>query len=151
MSEFDLQHRTNGEGVMERFGASTKITDALTGNYTDRGQKVAGLLLATLTETPYTPVVNGQEFGVEVSNIYQGYGSETGGEVPDTVEEATAVLAEFMSADIPGADKLKLETYKTGYKKILGGLVPKRWDTDVLRRAFEQGFVESSRQRGVQV
>lgn len=151
MSEFDLQFTTNGEGTIERFGATTKLTDALATNYTDRGRKAASLLMATLTETPYMPEVDGQDFSVEVSNVYRGFGDESEVNSPDTVEEAAAALAEFVTADVPGADRIKLETYKTGYGKILSSLLPGRRDPSGLRAAFDEGFVESSRRSGIEL
>lgn len=138
------------DGSVERFGATTKLQDELLSNYADRGTTAAGLVLATLTETPYAPTINGTTFKHEVSNRYSGYGDEAD-QSPDTVEEAKEVLAEFLSADVDGTKKIKLDTFSTNYVGILKKYLPERSASKAHKDAFDESLVESARRKGIEV
>lgn len=148
MNNIELPRGANGS--VERFGATTKLQDELLTNYTDRGTTAAGLVLATLTETPYAPTINGTTFEHEVSNRYLGYGDKAD-HSPDTVEEAKEVLAEFLSADVDGTKKIKLDTFSTNYVTILKKYLPERRASKAHRDAFEESLVESTRRKGIEV
>lgn len=145
-----LEVPNGANGSIERFGASTKINDELLANFTDRGRMAAALVLVTLTETPYTPVIDGRQFEVEVSNRFHGYGDDSVA-TPDTVDEAREALAEFMAADVPGSKRVGLETYKTRYTDLLDDVLPGRKTPKAQRYAFDEALVETARKREVQV
>lgn len=148
MGELEISQGANGH--IEVYGASAKINDQLVANFHERGQMVSRLVIATLTESPYTPVIDGQEFGVEVSNVYKGYGDDDA-PAKDTVIEAKEALAEFLQADVPGSRRIGLDSYRTRYGKLLGSVLPGLRTTKPHRDAFDEALVESTRARGVEL
>lgn len=145
-----LEVPNGANGSIERFGATTKINDELLANFTDRGRMAAALVLVTLTETPYTPVIDGRQFAVEVSNRYVGAGDDEA-DTPDTVDEAREALAEFLAADVPGSKRHKLAVYKTNYNTLLDEVLPERKTPASQKAAFDEALVESARSRDIQV
>lgn len=145
-----LEVPDGANGSIERFGATTKIGDALYANFTDRGCMVATLVLATLTETPYTPEIDGRKFEIAVSNSYAGLGDNSA-ETPDTVDEAREALTEFLTADVAGSKRVGLESYKTEYTGLLEDVLPGRKTPHSQRYAFEEALVEHTRSRAIQV
>lgn len=149
----EIVQRPNANGQIEAYCASEKLTDSITANFAERGRLAARLLVVTLTETPYTPTIGRVQYEVPVTNRYSGEGVEEGEElsVTDTVDEARIALAEFVSAPVPDADRLRLRRYKTRYTKMLDELTPS-WRTDALyKNTFNESFVQSARSRGVNI
>lgn len=146
----ELQPMVGFDGRIERFGASQKINDELISNFQSRGRQAAGLLIATLTETPFAPELDGQAFSVEVSNRYRGAGAGEG-EGEDTVVQAAEALAEFTTAKVPGAKKVSLDTFKTNYDDIFDDLAPNRRTPSDQKQAFQQAFVAGANGRGVPI
>lgn len=141
-----VQSQTTG-GQMEVYGATRKLNESITANYEERGRYAANLLVASLTETPHTPVIDGVRYEITVSNKYIGVGVEEGEEndVPDTVDEARIALHEFLAAKTPGASRLNLRTYRTNYGSLWSELKPSRRDNEAYKHAFDEAFVESAR------
>lgn len=148
MEYLEVPMGTNGS--IEKFGATRKLTDELIGNYSDRGNMLANLVQVTLTESPYTPILDGTRFEKIVSNRFSGYGDDDA-PTSDTVDEAREVLAEFISADVDGARKFKLETFSTNYVKLMKGVLPKRGSSKSQINAFEESVVENSRRKGIEI
>ncbi len=146
----DIERVPNFEGLPELYGASAKIDDAMVRNFEQRGAEAASLVIATLTETPYQPEIGGTVYGIEVSNVFRGYGDDTAA-TTDTVDEARTALDEFLSAKVPGSKRVELEAYPTKYKGLLKGLAPDRRTPGTHRDAFEQTMVDTLRQREVPV
>lgn len=147
-----LIHNTRSDGTVERYGASDKLERATTGHIEERARYAADLLIATLTETPYTPTIDGVRYEIEVSNRYSGNGVEEGDEsVTDTVDEARLALAEFVTARVAGTEPVSLRRYKTRYKQILKALVPHSRGERAYSSSFDEAFVEDARGRGVDV
>ncbi|HEY1645585.1 MAG TPA: hypothetical protein VGF75_04360 [Candidatus Saccharimonadales bacterium] len=44
---------------IQGFDPAAEISNALVGNFEDRGRKAAQLVVATLTESPYSPTIEG--------------------------------------------------------------------------------------------
>lgn len=149
----DIVRRQTSGGQIEVYNASQKLTEQTERNLEERGTLASQLLVASLTESPYTPVIGGVRYGLEVSNRYvgQGAGDEADGGVPDTVDEARIALAEFISAKVPGARRLHLPSYSTQYSYIWRCLKPGLRATSQYKDAFEEAFVESSRRSGVEI
>lgn len=148
MGEIEIPRGSNGS--IERFGATTKINDALDADFAARGRKTASLVIATLTETPHTPTIDGHTFEIEVSNRYRGPG-ETEDEGTDTVVEAREALKEFLQAEVRGSKKIKMTTLDTDYRKILRDLRPSIRDTRSQKHAFDESLVESLRAKDIGV
>lgn len=146
----NLQVPNGGNGGIEVYGASTKINEEILSNYATRGEDAARLVIATLTESPYTPTIDGTRFEVEVSNVYRG-GGEDMPDGPDTVVEARDALSEFLNAEVPGAKRLRLLALKTDYGKILKDLSPERKANSSQRGAFNEALVERVRRYNVAV
>lgn len=145
-----LIQRVTSSGTVERYGASDKLERATTGHIEERARYAADLLLASLTETPHTPIIDGVRYEVVVSNRYNGNGVEEGAEdVTDTVDEARLALAEFVTARVAGTDPVELRRYKTEYKKIYKALAPNSRGERGYSSSFEEAFVESARGRGI--
>lgn len=145
-----LEIPKGNNGAIEKFGATRKLTDELIGNYIDRGSMLASLVQVTLTETPYTPTIDGERFEVIVSNRYMGNGKDDA-PTTDTVDEARETLAEFLAADVKGARKVKLETFSTNYVKLMKGVLPSRGSSKSQVEAFEESVVEGTRRRGIEI
>lgn len=148
MGSLELPQPVNGS--IEVYGATQKINDTLTENFAKRGRMAGELVLATLTETPYHPAIDGIGFGIEVSNVYEGYGDDEAA-TKDTVDEARDALAEFLTADVPGSRRVGLESYPTRYLSLLRDVAPTRRTPKVHTAAFEEALVETSRSKGIQV
>lgn len=145
-----IEQPRNTQGKIELYGASTHLADAITSNFTDRGIDAARLLVATLTETPYTPTFEGRRFEIEVSNRYRGIGDDESS-TPDTVDEAKEALAEFVHARVKGTRRIHLDHLGTGYRRMLGRIEPSWRDAEPYRNAFDEAMVEESRKLGVDV
>ncbi len=147
----DIVRRQTSSGQIEVYDASQKLTDETTANFEERGRFAADLLIATLTETPYTPVIDGVRYEVPVANRYMGVGVEEGEEqeVTDTVDEARVALAEFLAAKVPGSRSIRLRRYKTKYQKIYDDLSASGRAERPYQSAFDEAFVESARRKQV--
>jgi len=134
-------------GQVEVYGATRKLSESITANFEERGRYAADLLVASLTETPHAPIIDGIRYEVPVSNRYTGVGVAEGEEdlVSDTVDEARTALHEFLDANAPSASKLGLKSYKTAYRLLWAQLKPSRWDDHAYKEAFNEAFVESAR------
>jgi len=139
MSENLVPFSPNG-GAIERFGMSAAIGDQLDRNFIERGINMAQLLVATLTETPYTPLFEGVRYEIPVSNKYSD-------DSPDTVDEARDALAEALKARASGMNRARLlKTFQTDYRSIAKKFLPDRGDGERNRKAFEGSFVGTVRQ-----
>lgn len=149
----DIVRRQSGDGPMEVYDATGRLTSGVEFNIGERGAFAADLLLASLTETPYTPTIDGIRYEVPVTNCYMGEGAIEGGEAstPDTVDEARIALAEFLAADVPGTKRLGLRAYKTRYGRLLDELTPTRRSERLYRPVFDEAFVEASRRAGIDI
>lgn len=149
----DIVRRQASGGQIEVYNATERLTSGVEFYIGERGVFAADLLLASLTETPYTPTVDGVRYEVPVSNRYIGFGVEEGEEsqVPDTVDEARIALAEFLAADVPGTKRLGLRAYKTRYGRLLDELTPTRRSERLYRPVFDEAFVEAARERGIDI
>src|SRR3989338_8342991 len=112
----ELMPRINANGDVEVYGASTKLTEQLSGNFADRGRLAATLLIANLTESPYTPEIDDEHFAVEVSNVFHNPSDPEDKTAKDTVEVAREALAEFIVAPVPGSRPLSLHRFKTKHE-----------------------------------
>lgn len=144
----NIERLGGADGSIEKYGATAAITDQLTVNYQQRGTQAAGLVVATLTETPFTPEIDGQTFGITISNRYKGAGE---GEATDTVIEAKELLAEMIGARVPGSSRVSLDTYRTDYRSIWSRVKPGLRAPDRYHRAFDEALVEELRSQGVAV
>lgn len=127
-------------GEFLNYNPNADITGQIEDNFAHRGTDVARLVLATLTETPYSPTIGGVRFAVELPN---GHGHET----PDTPLEARVALRAYIGARVPGAAALRLQRYPTNYRGILRGLLPRRRDPRVYKDAFEEGLAGEAEHR----
>ena len=135
--------RFHSGAAIERFGMSTAMADQLDRNFVDRGQQMAALVMATLTETPYKPTIGTTTYGVD---IYSKHDEMS----PDLVVEAREAVAEAERARAPGMAKGSiLTTFKTGYEGIAYDLHAKRKDGGRNKKALNDTMVESVRSQGV--
>ena len=144
----EITRLENGNGDIERFGATVHITDQLIENFEDRGRRAARLLLVTLSETSYSPVIVGEPTNIDVTNIYRGGGD---GESIDLADEATLALEEFISADVPGAKRIRLNSLRTGYRGMARTLFPGIRDSQKYRDAFEDSFVGRAIEQDIRI
>lgn len=145
-----LERPNSFAGTPEIYGASVKINDEIVNDFGRRGEDAAALVLATLTESPHTPMIDGVRFEAEVSNVYRGFGDDTAA-TEDTVDALRETILEFGNAHVPGAQDLYVPTYRTRYRKLLRGIMPGMFDTQAHTRAFEEAMVEDLREHDVPV
>lgn len=146
----ELERPRNGDGAIEFFGASQKITSELERNFVSRGEIAARLMLAVLTETPFRPIIDGQEYAIEVSNVFSPSGEEGVEGVSDTVLLAKTALHEFVEAEVPGAKTVRLGKYRTRYPKLLRQVAPSPGFTSArLQSVYDEAMIEAARAKGV--
>lgn len=133
-------------GTLERFGATAHLSDELTKNYQEHGIRAAKLVVATLTESPYAPTIDGQTFDIPVTNTYTGRGADEA-EGEDTVITARTALREYLNADVPGTKKIKLRSLDAGYSQLLDDVLPRRRTPRPFRSAFEEAMVDTLRSK----
>jgi len=138
---------THGGGGIESCGPGY-LENTITTNFTERGIAAGHLLRVALTETPYTPVIDGTRFEAALPG-YDSAGDEDTAPVSDTVQEAKEALAEFVHADVPGARRLSLSSHRTHYRTMMRRVSPTRRDDQRYVDAFDEAMVETSRSHGI--
>lgn len=139
-------------GGMVPQSPTEELNRAVLANYHTRGDRAAQLVVAALTESAYVP-----PFGIEIPELPVATGREPwdfedeyahfpGEAEIDSSALAIHTLQEYLRADAPGADKLRLGSYKTRYKHIWRALRPGRRSTAAQVGAFQESMMTSLEQ-----
>ena len=132
--------------AIEDASLQIQIADQLEENFKGRGNDMAYLLKAALTETPHVPVIKGEQYQIIVGSP----GVE--GTENDNVVVAKTAIEQALAADVPGMNQRSLLTsFDTMYRTMAKRLRPKRSDGRRNIGAFEEAFVESVRGMGVDI